>query len=622
MTHLRRLPAQGEATAEDGPATEGRLESMPGDDAAGADATAGTVATDDAPGAGDRRDTEESPGDEDGASDAAGDTRRRRPVLAWLTTALACLLVLFALLAPEKVGLLKPGAFVRIPVEGLLGVALLLVLPVRARRVVAALLGAGLGVLVIVKILDMGFFEALARPFDPMLDWAFVGAGVEFLTTSVGRAGAIGTVVAVVVLVVAVLVLMTLSVLRLTRLVARHDTVATRSVAVLGIVWLVSAVLGVQIVPGVPVASKSAGALAYRHVRQVGEDLNDREAFAAQAAVDAFRDTPGKDLLTGLRGKDVVLAFVESYGRDAVEDPEYASQVGAVLDDGTRRLRAAGFASRSAFLTSPTSGGGSWLAHATLLSGLWINNQQRYRSLVASDRLTLNGAFRRASWRSVAVMPGNTRAWPEGGFFGYDKIYDGRNLGYRGVPFNWGTPPDQYTLSAFQRLERATPGHAPVMAEMPLVTSHSPWTPTPRQLVDWHGVGDGSVFDLQSRVGAAPRTVWRNAWRDPTRVRAAYRRTIEYSLNSLISYVETYGDDDLVLVFLGDHQAAPLVVGANADRDVPITIVAHDKTVLDRISGWGWQDGLKPAPRAPVWRMDTFRDRFLTAFGPQGPHAP
>ncbi|MDT7694495.1 MAG: hypothetical protein QOI75_3862, partial [Pseudonocardiales bacterium] len=41
------------------------------------------------------------------------------------------------------------------------------------------------------------------------------------------------------------------------------------------------------------------------------------------------------------------------------------------------------------------------------------------------------------------------------------------------------------------------------------------------------------------------------------------------------------------------------------------------RAVLDRISGWGWQDGLKPGPNAPVWRMDAFRDRFLTAFGSQ-----
>jgi hypothetical protein len=81
--------------------------------------------------------------------------------------------------------------------------------------------------------------------------------------------------------------------------------------------------------------------------------------------------------------------------------------------------------------------------------------------------------------------------------------------------------------------------------------------------------------------------------------------------------VETYGDDNLVVVFLGDHQPAPVVTGEGASRDVPITILARDPAVLDQISGWGWQDGLKPNPRAPVWRMDAFRDRFLTAFGPQ-----
>jgi hypothetical protein len=36
---------------------------------------------------------------------------------------------------------------------------------------------------------------------------------------------------------------------------------------------------------------------------------------------------------------------------------------------------------------------------------------------------------------------------------------------------------------------------------------------------------------------------------------------------------------------------------------------------MDRISSWGWDDGMLPSPDAPVWRMDAFRDRFLTAFG-------
>ena len=49
----------------------------------------------------------------------------------------------------------------------------------------------------------------------------------------------------------------------------------------------------------------------------------------------------------------MVLSFVESYGRSAVEDPRYAPVVDAALDAGTQQLKSAGFAARSGFLTSP-----------------------------------------------------------------------------------------------------------------------------------------------------------------------------------------------------------------------------------------------------------------------------
>ena len=56
--------------------------------------------------------------------------------------------------------------------------------------------------------------------------------------------------------------------------------------------------------------------------------------------------------------------------------------------------------------------------------------------------------------------------------------------------------------------------------------------------------------------------------------------------------------------------------GQNASHDVPITIVAKDPAVMRHISGWHWQSGMRPSANAPVWRMDSFRDRFLSAFGP------
>jgi hypothetical protein len=96
----------------------------------------------------------------------------------------------------------------------------------------------------------------------------------------------------------------------------------------------------------------------------VSAGIQDHQAFIKAAAVDPFRDTPGSDLLTALRGKDVIVAVVESYGQVAVQGSSFAPGVDAVLDAGTRSLDAAGFSSRSAFLTSPTFGGISWLAHS------------------------------------------------------------------------------------------------------------------------------------------------------------------------------------------------------------------------------------------------------------------
>lgn len=540
-------------------------------------------------------------------------TEARPPVwrrgVSIAVTVLAGAVVFAAFVAPGDLELLRPGILARVPVEALVGCVVLLLLPATPRRAVAVIGGAALGLLAVVRLLDMGFLSVLDRQFDLVLDWVLFDDALVVLRDSVGQAGAVGAVVGALVLAFAVPILVTLSTLRLSTVAGRHRTATARAVGVVAAAWVACAVAGVEVVPGEPVAARDTAVLAYDHGRQLVTSLRDRQEFAGEAAVDAFRDTPGDQLLGGLRGKDVVLVFVESYGRSAVEDPGFAPRVGALLDDGSRRLAAAGYGSRSGWLTSPTSGGGSWLAQSTLLSGLWINNQQRYRTVTSSDRLTLTGAFGRASWDTVGVMPGITRAWPEGRFYDFDRVYDLHALGYHGLGFSWATMPDQFTMLAFERLENAKPAHPPLMSVIPLVSSHGPWTPLPTWL-EWDEVGDGSIYINDARVGDTPEEVWK----DPERVRTQYRLSIEYSLTTLISYVENYGDDDLVMVFLGDHQPARIVTGADASRDVPISIVAHDPAVLDQISSWGWQDGIKPGPRSPVWRMDTFRDRFLTAY--------
>src|SRR5213079_1187795 len=291
--------------------------------------------------------------------------------------------------------------------------------------------------------------------------------------------------------------------LRVTRVAAGHRSRALQAAAALGVAWTVLRVLGA------PVASTSAVALA------------------VEIAHARFRATPGSRLLTGLHGKDVLLLFVESYGRVAVQDSSFSPRIDAALDQGSAELRGAGFSSRSAFLTSPTFGGISWLAHSTLQSGLRIDTQRRYDQLVQSDRFTLSQAFRRAGWRAVDDVPSNNRTWKEGSsFYHYDKVYDSRNVGYRGPRFAYASMPDQYVLLALHRLELAKRHQRPLFVEADLVSSHVPWTRIPR-LISWDAVGDGSIFD---RIPAQEST--RAAlFSDSGRARAAYGHSIEYTLS-------------------------------------------------------------------------------------------
>lgn len=497
-----------------------------------------------------------------------------------------------------------PGGLVRVPVEAALLVALALVLGARARRVTAVLVGLALGVLVVLGLADAGFRAILDRPVDPITDWVYLGPGVGVLGDSVGRPVAVATAVAAGLVTALVLVALPLATVRVSRVVATHRGASARVAGGLGLAWLIG------VVAGLPVATTGAAGLAIDEVQQVRADLADRRAFEHEILTDRYAGARPTSLLTGLRGKDVLVVFVESYGRVAVQGtsvapdiaPDITAGVDAVLDAGSRRLRAAGWSARSAFLTSPTFGAASWLAHSTLQSGLWVDSQQRYDQLVGADRLTLTSAFEGAGWRTVFDVPANTRDWPEGAaFYGFDQLYDSRNVGYRGPRFGYAPMPDQYTLATFRRLELEPPHRRPVMAEIDLVSSHHPWAPSP-ELVPWDQVGDGSVF---AETPTQP---------DSSDVRRRYGQSVEYTMDTLVSFLETYRDPNLVLVVLGDHQPHSYVTGPDPGHDVPVSVIARDPRVAARIAGWGWQPGLHPAPDAALWRMDAFRDRFLETF--------
>ena len=535
--------------------------------------------------------------------------RRVRTVVAAVLTILAGVIVWVALVAPDQPQYLTLNGFLRLPLEGLVLIVLAVVLPSRGRRILAVTVGVALTLVITLKVINYEVFKTFNRPFDPIGDTSQLGNGLETLRSLVGRTETslieVGAIVGIVVLVV----LLTLATLRLTRVAAANRRWSLRVVAGLGAVWALCWAFGAQLISHTPIASTLSAGLIVDQVHALQADIHDRGVFAKQINKDAFRNTPTDQLLTGLRGKDVLLVFVEAYGQQAVQGTSFSPGVDAALKQGDKRLQSAGFSARTGFLDSATYGGISWLAHSSLQSGLWVDTQLRYNQLLSAKRFTLAEAFKQAGWRTVDDVPSNDRAWPQGEkYYHYDKIYNRYQVGYHGPTFTYASMPDQYIFSALQRLELAKPHRKPLFAEVDTVSSHMPWNKIPRP-IGWKQVGNGSIYNkipMIHETGAF--------WSNPTRVKAAYGTSIVYAMNALTSFVQHYGDKNLVLIVLGDHQPLPIVSGHNSNHDVPISIIAHDPKVLEQIGRWGWNAGLRPKATAPVWPMSAFRNRFLTAF--------
>ncbi|MEU6657259.1 CDP-alcohol phosphatidyltransferase [Streptomyces sp. NPDC046900] len=530
-------------------------------------------------------------------------------VLGGALTVLAGALVVASFLMPNKPDF-RPAVFTRIPVEALIGAVVLTALPRRPRLIVAWLGGIAIGVLTVLDVLDIGFYQYLGRGFNVILDWPLFSDAYAYLKDTLGGAGALAALVVAIALVLVVPAVSALAVVRVSNVMARHRTTTTRTVLVLSMVWMTCTALGLQ-VGGMQLASDHTITLLQYRADNLRATVRDEREFTKTAQDDAFGNTPAAQLVPDLRGKDMVFTFIESYGRSAIEDPVMAPGVDRTLDAGTQALAKAGFHAKSGWLTSATYGGSSWLGHSTFMSGLWVNNQNRYRTVTASDHLTLTEAFKKSgAWDTVGIMPGVQKGWPEAKWYGLDKVYNAFQLGYKGPKFSWSTMPDQYALEQFQQRVHGKKHDKPLASFVILTSSHQPWAPIPK-MVGWDQLGDGSVFDAIQKAGNNPADVIA----DSARSKEEYGKSVQYSVTALTQWLERYGNEDTVLVFLGDHQPISRVSGNHASRDVPCTIVAKDPKVLDKIADWGWTDGLRPAHNAPVWKMSSFRDRFLTAYG-------
>jgi hypothetical protein len=539
---------------------------------------------------------------------------RRGPRPRWFgiaTLVVALLLMVAVPLMPGVIAAGSPLALIRLPVESLVVILLLALLPWRAvRRAVAVIYAVFVVVALVFAGLDAAFEYALDIHFDAT-DWPQVNDGFGVVQDSIGVPAAFGVLIGLAIVGLATTVGLAWAALRVDAAIrrgGRRGSLATSSVTA---AWVVAALAGSQLVAGQPAAASASIDAITSATSIASATLNAQANLPHEIATDSFSKVPSDQLLTALKGKDVVVAFIESYGQVAVQGTSFSSGVDQVLRQGGAQLTADGYSSQSAFLTSPTFGGVSWLAHSTLQSGLWIDKQSIYSKVIRSKRFTLSDAFANAGWNTVSDIPSDTHPWSFGtSFYHYGTLLDTNNVGYLGPTFGYARIPDQYTWKHFYDTQLAQP-HQPVMAEIDFVSSHTPWAPLP-QMVPWDQVGDGSIYEPQPAEGNSTSTVWQS----PAGVQAAYGQSIEYSLNAMFSFLHTYDDPNLVLIVLGDHQPAAIVSGKGASHNVPISIISKDPAVVQAISGWHWQNGVFPSPTAPLWKMSAFRDRFLDAYSP------
>ena len=330
---------------------------------------------------------------------------------------------------------------------------------------------------------------------------------------------------------------------------------------------------------------------------------------AAQAQNLAVTPMTRSDL-GAVGGADVFTIFFESYGAVVFERPQLYAAVAAELARFNEFLRRSGWRAASAFVDSPTFGGASWLAHATLLSGRWITREADYRLFLAGPPETLGDRFRAAGYRTIGLFPGIKLDWPEGAALGFERIVDARALAYRGPAFGWWTIPDQYSLEILSQREIMRPDRQPLFVTFASIMSHWPFGPTPPYQPDWSRLTGPAPF----APGALAQALATEPLDDLT---AAYLRTIKHNFRLLRGFLAERAPADALILVAGDHQPPAIVSGKGLSWSVPVHLFTRDAAISRRFIQAGFQPGLRPE-RPALTRMDGLNRLLLKALDSYG----
>jgi hypothetical protein len=353
--------------------------------------------------------------------------------------------------------------------------------------------------------------------------------------------------------------------------------------------------------------------------RVVAPDLAANTSESLTLALEVREDVAGRPQagLVGAelaRKPDVLVYIVESYG-GVVRDELLGERWASAVDQIEAHLEARGWRTASGLSAAPVHGGRSWIADASLLSGLHVARQATYEHVISMvDSLDhfprLMDDF---GYDTVLVRP-KDRARPGVelvNHFRFEHTVFRDDLRYEGPIVGWGEVPDQYTVGwVHDHLIADLDG--PVFAFFHLATAHMPWRQAP-ELVDdyleWQTRSGRTAPVFKERSFESERAMrlsrFKSRYRQPKEDPEVDEIEANHYLDAVIYDLEVITrqhaggpDGDQVLLVLGDHQ--PPMIARGTGMEVPVHVLASDPELLRGFLEVGFEPGLRPTGEAPT----------------------
>ena len=324
---------------------------------------------------------------------------------------------------------------------------------------------------------------------------------------------------------------------------------------------------------------------------------NVNASLAAQEEIQAYNSIRPEDFYNFstttrlFQRPNIYLIFVESYGSVLYKRPHFVDDYKELMQETNARLQEQGWATETALSTSPTWGGGSWMAYTSAEFGLHIGSQPQFLAIEArytrEPYPSLGRYLQSQGYRHVRLAPierklGYEQQVANNALYGPDQWIFPQDLNYQGPMYGWGpSPPDQFSLNKSRELIQAE-GDSPLFFFYLTQGSHYPWAPLPAYVDDWRSLND-------PHWPSPPPLSEPISHRDNIQ---HYREAIHYQWQTLSDFILTTPEDEnAIFILIGDHQP-PRVSRKEDGYETPVHIISRDRDFVRRFEPYGFEPGM------------------------------